>query len=353
MTLQSQNLGLVKAIHVGASAPSNTNMLWRDTSVNPNVTKQYNNVDDVWEEFGGTPTPQVQADWNQSDNTEVDFIKNKPAGATHSHTRAEMLALQAANGFIPLDYYVITDVTSVGGTAPPILVQARTVNALYHYAIGMGYSTAPLSSRYSSIGYYNLTTDLFSPNGYEALTLTELQSLPNPISAEKIFQVSATSVNNLTYHIQGTFATCYRMAGFFDVPNDIFYPSGGVEFRLELTALQIKTAGFFDISELPAIAGYFWRYTEVDVKFTANTTPFNGGGRIITTVDGLTRGQFQDDGSILSTGADVFGSLIKQDFNTIQLLKLANAKGQVYIDAPSSVGDGTLIIYGSAKLVKL
>lgn len=52
--MATQNLGNVRALIVSAVAPTNTNLLWRDTSVVPSVTKQYNNATSTWE---GLATP--------------------------------------------------------------------------------------------------------------------------------------------------------------------------------------------------------------------------------------------------------------------------------------------------------
>lgn len=51
--MPTQNLGQVSAIHIGSSAPSNTNLLWRDTSVTPNLWKQYNTQELSWKAAGG------------------------------------------------------------------------------------------------------------------------------------------------------------------------------------------------------------------------------------------------------------------------------------------------------------
>jgi len=53
------NLGLVKAIFVGTSAPTNTNVIWRDTSTTPNTTKIYNTVASSWQEVGSTATQSL------------------------------------------------------------------------------------------------------------------------------------------------------------------------------------------------------------------------------------------------------------------------------------------------------
>jgi|SRR5690606_6952171 len=45
----AKNLGQVKAIHVGTTAPTNTNMLWRDTSITPKTYKEYIDSSGTWE----------------------------------------------------------------------------------------------------------------------------------------------------------------------------------------------------------------------------------------------------------------------------------------------------------------
>ena len=51
MTIRTVNVGLVKAIFVGTTAPTNTNVLWRDTSLNPPLHKYYNTTTSSWETF--------------------------------------------------------------------------------------------------------------------------------------------------------------------------------------------------------------------------------------------------------------------------------------------------------------
>jgi hypothetical protein len=48
MTLQTKNLGFVKAIFVGPTAPLNTNAIWRDTSVSPAIHKHYDTSLSQW-----------------------------------------------------------------------------------------------------------------------------------------------------------------------------------------------------------------------------------------------------------------------------------------------------------------
>lgn len=70
MTLITKNLGQVKALHIGTTAPSNTSMLWHDTILN--IKKSYNNVTSTWEPFTTSPTlHQVLLVEAQMDTTDV------------------------------------------------------------------------------------------------------------------------------------------------------------------------------------------------------------------------------------------------------------------------------------------
>lgn len=45
----TRNLGLVKAIFVGATPPENTDVLWRDTSLSLPLHKYFNQISGLWE----------------------------------------------------------------------------------------------------------------------------------------------------------------------------------------------------------------------------------------------------------------------------------------------------------------
>jgi uncharacterized protein (TIGR02145 family) len=47
--MATRNLGQVSAIHIGASTPSNKNLIWRDISQNPNLWKIWNTLDNNWD----------------------------------------------------------------------------------------------------------------------------------------------------------------------------------------------------------------------------------------------------------------------------------------------------------------
>jgi hypothetical protein len=53
MTLVTRNLGQVKGYFSQATAPSNTTVIWNDTSVSPNVKKTYNSISGTWVPMAG------------------------------------------------------------------------------------------------------------------------------------------------------------------------------------------------------------------------------------------------------------------------------------------------------------
>jgi hypothetical protein len=54
--MSTKNLGLVKAIHVGTTPPTNTVMLWYDTNSGVNIHKYYNVVTTLWVALNTPPT---------------------------------------------------------------------------------------------------------------------------------------------------------------------------------------------------------------------------------------------------------------------------------------------------------
>lgn len=49
--MTTRNLGIVKALHVGTIAPTNTNMIWRDTSLTIPLHKAYDTTSGEWKAF--------------------------------------------------------------------------------------------------------------------------------------------------------------------------------------------------------------------------------------------------------------------------------------------------------------
>lgn len=82
MAVETKNLGLVKAIFVGTTPPTNTNVLWRDTSISPNAHKAFNTVTSLWEAISDVGTIQDLFDANtilkaDTDNSPVAEVINE------------------------------------------------------------------------------------------------------------------------------------------------------------------------------------------------------------------------------------------------------------------------------------
>lgn len=86
-TWKYADMALQTGIHVGTTAPTNEAMLWVDTASNQIDSFPLTDVQDsdgnslIVNQIAvipAIPAAQVQADWNESDNTKADYIKNKP-----------------------------------------------------------------------------------------------------------------------------------------------------------------------------------------------------------------------------------------------------------------------------------
>lgn len=128
-----------------------------------------------------------------------------------------------------------------------------------------------------------------------------------------------------------------------------------ITFELSISAAQIKAGGYIAIPEMPAMASPsgFWIFENVWVRFSPNTTPFDGGQRIHAVTGSNTRGQFSDDETILSGGTDVFAPLTRNDFSYMPIMTGSNRAGFIYISDVSVNGDGTLKVYGVARYIYL
>lgn len=72
----SKNLGQVKAIYIGTTPPTNTNMLWRDTSITPKTYKEYIDSTGQWEALVNFETFDYTWANNESDTEIVGTTSN-------------------------------------------------------------------------------------------------------------------------------------------------------------------------------------------------------------------------------------------------------------------------------------
>lgn len=225
----------------------------------------------------------------------------------------------------------------------------------------------------------NILSDKDAANGYVGLDANGQMSqsyVTQTVTKSFMDTLVATSgvVANKTYRITGaattrsllvrgaTTTTLYPFAtdtatgetGVYNLSTDKFIPGGIVSFKKSLSNANLLAGGEFDITELPAPgAGYAWEYLSGSVKSTGMGTAFDGTPTITLITEG-SRSQFTDDGNFLSVGTDYFATLERTTIvgnlgNSI----IENTKGQVSIDAASAVGDGSIVIYGTARLITL
>jgi hypothetical protein len=128
-----------------------------------------------------------------------------------------------------------------------------------------------------------------------------------------------------------------------------------VAFKKELSNANLLAGGFFDIDELGAPgAGYAWVVVEASARLTGAGTPFDGSPSIGILTDTAGESQFTDNAFLLVSGSNIWAKLLIRDIVVDQLITIVeNKKVQVLITPSSTVGDGTLTIYGMARLITL
>jgi len=145
--------------------------------------------------------------------------------------------------------------------------------------------------------------------------------------------------------------------GTYDPATDTFTANAAnvVTFKKTLTAANIIAAGSFDIAELPAVAGAYWNVESVQFDYTFGTVAFDGGARVIIGINTAGTYQYTDGNYILALTNNDMGRFLTAESlsGAVESNIAVNRKAQVTINTPSTVGDGTLVIYGTARLVTL
>lgn len=122
-------------------------------------------------------------------------------------------------------------------------------------------------------------------------------------------------------------------------------------FKKVLTAANIKAGGNFDITELAAPGvGYAWEIISCSEKLTGQTVGYNGNPSVIVIANGGSRQQYNDDSTVLSSGADTW-LFLTRDSSSHNVYE--NTKMIVNITVGSTVGNGTLTVYGTARKIAL
>jgi hypothetical protein len=127
-----------------------------------------------------------------------------------------------------------------------------------------------------------------------------------------------------------------------------------VPFKLELTTANLLAGGDFDITELPAPgAGFAWKVIDCEMEYTFNSVAFDNLDISVQSESG--RSQF----SILAAQTSAysgnhFGNLVMQNplDDGDQTIVVENEKMIAQLST-STVGNGSIIIYGMARKITL
>lgn len=268
--------------------------------------------------------------------------------------KAEAATLVANKG------YLVTDAT---GDGTFIGVIAKDTVSLYPTAIDLENNT---------FGTYDINTGVFTAaaSGGNANIVTldtvALQALQsgstlsqttfyintNAVSATRKLQIYAIANNtNVVAAIDMTTGE----VGTYDITGDVFVLTVPkfVSFKKVLTPTNINAGGTFAVSECPAVTGAAWEVISASANLVG-TVPYDTAAAINLKTNGTSKPQFTDNANVLAV-ASRFGKLI--DSNTFAASTETNMKSNegllVELDQPNSTGDGTLTIYGIARLITL
>jgi hypothetical protein len=149
----------------------------------------------------------------------------------------------------------------------------------------------------------------------------------------------------------GTFVNTPTYGLGVDATGNVVETVGIVKFKTVLTSANIIAGGNFDITELPAPGvGYAWEIISCSQKLTGQTVGYDGSPTVNVIANGGIRQQYNDDGAILSAGADTW-TFLERSFYSQNVYE--NTKMIVNITPLSTRGNGTLTIYGTARIITL
>jgi len=123
-----------------------------------------------------------------------------------------------------------------------------------------------------------------------------------------------------------------------------------VTFKLSLSAAQLLSGGNFDITELAAPgAGYAWEVIAASEKYTYGTVAYDNLTIRIKT-NNASSFQF-NDGAVFT--AYVFNDFAMLDRESVSPKQLVENEKVFVVVGTSTTGNGTLIVYGTARKIAL
>lgn len=133
---------------------------------------------------------------------------------------------------------------------------------------------------------------------------------------------------------------------------------GLVPFRQTISALQAATLNSvpIDIADLPAAGvGYAWEIISYTVKYVVGATEYDFGLIYLLAETALAYQADYDYGSVIGgagtiiSRGDITGASVSGNKSTV----IENKKMQIQSDADPTTGDGTFVVYGTARKITI
>jgi hypothetical protein len=129
-----------------------------------------------------------------------------------------------------------------------------------------------------------------------------------------------------------------------------------VPFKKTFSIAEIMEAGDFDVDECPELPeGQAWEVICASACVKDQTIGYDGEPTIGITAEGAPRYQFQDSiAGLLNQGGDNFEKMAPYDTdNGPQTNFIESGKLIINLSSPSTLGNGTLTVYGLARKITL
>jgi len=193
------------------------------------------------------------------------------------------------------------------------------------------------------------------PSLASRLSRFDIYGYDGAVVGEKVLNLSLLGNGALTFYQYGigTFKNTPTYGLGVDASGNVVETTGIVDFKMSLTDTDILTGGSFPINECPTLpAGYAWEIVSCSARLVGATTVYDGAPIVIVKADTSSKGQYTDNGIICSMGGDDFVFISRATENESGTV-VESDKMVVNISASSTVGDGTLTIYGTARVITL
>jgi len=275
-------------------------------------------------------------------------------------TKAALISLGGLNQISVYKLYLITN-----ATAGRLLVKGETTSTLEDgvlnmstgqsgtYVLGADTFTAAASGGNANIVTLD-TVALQALQSGSTLSQTTFYINTNAVSATRKLQIYAIANNtNVVAAIDMTTGE----VGTYDITGDVFVLTVPkfVSFKKVLTPTNINAGGTFAVSECPAVTGAAWEVISASANLVGTVGYANVAG-IFLRINGTSKPQFTDNYGIFAN-ASGFGKLMDASIVASGGITDTNMKSNagllVELDDVNSTGDGTLTIYGIARLITL